>query len=417
MQNSRDVQILRELVKEYAERAALPVMEERRRLWAAHFSLKTTRMPVFVNFGMWNWWCKEMFGDAALQCEDPFFREHEQALRLELFHHGIGDDHILEPWLTQHAVHEKPRGVYGEPWGGAPAQIQPDTPGGAWKDVPFIREWKDAAKLQAPPHAINEAETRRRTERLREAVGDLIEVDVRRGPIFYGLAADISTTMGGVRGIEQLMLDMYETPEKIHQLAAFLRDGILANQQQAEDAGDYSLTHQMNQAEPYAEELERPRANSGARRRKDLWGFAASQEFTLVSPEFHEEFLLQYQLPILRNFAMCHYGCCDNLTNKIALLRKIPNLRSIAVTPSADLARCAEQIGTDYALSWRPSPVDMVCAGWNEVRIRRVIRDGLRTCRGQHVHLNLKDVETLQGEPGRLARWVGIVREEIDRVG
>jgi hypothetical protein len=32
MQNSRDVQILRELVKQYAERAALPVMEERRRL-------------------------------------------------------------------------------------------------------------------------------------------------------------------------------------------------------------------------------------------------------------------------------------------------------------------------------------------------------------------------------------------------
>jgi hypothetical protein len=44
-----------------------------------------------------------------------------------------------------------------------------------------------------------------------------------------------------------------------------------------------------------------------------------------------------------------------------------------------------------------------------------MIRDGLRICRGQHVHLNLKDVETLQEEPGRLARWVGIVREEIDR--
>ncbi|MDA0990608.1 MAG: hypothetical protein O3A51_07640, partial [Verrucomicrobia bacterium] len=262
---------------------------------------------------------------------------------------------------------------------------------------------------------IDEAETARQADRLHAAVGDILEVDVKRGTLFWGLAGDISTTMGGLIGIERMMLDMYESPDNLKHLATVLRDGILQNEAAVEAAGDYSLTAQMNQSETYADELERPHANSGPRLRKDLWGFAASQEFTLVSPAFHEAFLFEFQRPILEAFGLVHYGCCENLTGKIDMLRQLPNLRSIAVTPSADLAQCAAQIGNDYAISWRPNPTNMVCAGWDEDRIHGTIRDGLRFCQGQHLHITLKDVETLQGEPDRLARWTSIVRQCIDR--
>ncbi len=105
---------------------------------------------------------------------------------------------------------------------------------------------------------------------------------------------------------------------------------------------------------PYAEELEWPKANSGPRLRKQSWGYCAAQEFTLISPAMHDEFLLQYQLPILEKFGLIAYGCCENLTHKIALLRKIPNLRIIAAAPTVDLRRCAEQIGTDYVFPGGP---------------------------------------------------------------
>ena len=164
---------------------------------------------------------------------------------------------------------------------------------------------------------------------------------------------------------------------------------------------------------PYADELEPMRPNSGPRRRQDLWGFCAAQEFTLISPAFHDEFLFQYQMPIMAQFGLVHYGCCEDLTRKIDMLRQLKNLRSIAVTPTANVRRCAEQIGTDYVMSWRPNPTDMVCAGWDEARIRRIIRDGLAACRGGFVHIHLKDVETVQGDPTRLARWTRLVREVI----
>jgi hypothetical protein len=83
------------------------------------------------------------------------------------------------------------------------------------------------------------------------------------------------------------------------------------------------------------------------------------------------------------------------------------------VAPLADVHACAEQIGTDYVASWRPNPTDMVCAGWDEARIRRIVREAGNAFRGGYMHVHLKDVETVQGDPSRFPRWVRIVREAL----
>ena len=166
---------------------------------------------------------------------------------------------------------------------------------------------------------------------------------------------------------------------------------------------------------PYSEELPAPRPNSAPCTRQDLWGFFAAQEYALISPAFHDEFLFQYQLPIMEKFGLVHYGCCEDLTRKIDMLRQLRNLRSIAVTPRADVAKSAEQIGTDYVISWRPNPADMVCCGWDEQKVRRIVGEALQACRGGCMHIHLKDIETVEGEPERLKRWVEVVRDEIGR--
>ncbi len=137
----------------------------------------------------------------------------------------------------------------------------------------------------------------------------------------------------------------------------------------------------------------------------------AAQEFTAVSPAMHEEFLLQYQLPIMEKFGLTAYGCCEDLTNKIDILRQIPNLRRIAVSPFADAPRCAEQIGTDYVISYRPSPADMVSYGWDTDRIRRILTRDLTACKGTHIDITLKDVETVESDPNRVRNWVQLTRE------
>lgn len=362
---------------------------------------------------MWNVWCREVFGDAQMECEDPFCRQHERALRMALFQHEVGDDAIQEPWLTVRAAVD---GEWEQLWGVREGREPSAMEGGAWKFAPPLKTWDDMERLRPTPHRIDEEATAEAVARLQEAVGDILPIDVVRAPAYWGFSADISTDIAKLRGLEQLMIDMYESPDELHRLLRFMCDGIRAAHDAAEAAGDFGLTCHSNQAMPYAEGLPAPAPNQHGRPRGDLWGFCAAQEYTLISPAFHEEFLFQYQREIIAPFGLTHYGCCEDLTQKIDMLRQLENLRAIAVTPTANVARCAEQIGSDYAISWRPNPTDMVCAGWNEERIRRIIGAGLDACRGQSLHIHLKDVETVQGDPDRLRRWVALVRETADQI-
>lgn len=406
--HKEDVQVLRELVRQYVEIANKPVQNQRREEWSDVLSLRPGRPMVVASYGMWNVWCREVFGDHAMSCRDPMLREHERGLRMAIFRDSIGDDHILERWLGESAVRD---GAWGQLFGVEQRLTDRPVEGGAGAYRPAVVEWSDMTRLRPVRHRIDEEATERRLAPLREAVGDLIEINVSRQPVFSGFMADVSWNMTMLRGLEQMMVDMYESPRELHAMAAFIRDATLAAQDAAEAAGDYGLADHGIQEVPYGRELEWPRANVRPRKRKDLWCFAAAQEFEVISPAMHEEFLLQYQLPIVSRFGLTAYGCCEDLTRKIDMLRGVPNLRLIAVTPRADVRRCAEQIGGDYVISWRPNPADMVCCGFDESKIRRIIRQGVQACRGLHLCIHLKDIETVEDNPSRLERWVEIVRE------
>jgi hypothetical protein len=94
---SNDRAVLRDLARQYRDLTLDPLQQARRELWRRHNSLKSQRPLILATYGMWNVWCRELWGDHAMRCADPFFREHERSLRMLIFHHSIGDDYILEP--------------------------------------------------------------------------------------------------------------------------------------------------------------------------------------------------------------------------------------------------------------------------------------------------------------------------------
>jgi hypothetical protein len=318
------------------------------------------------------------------------------------------DDSTFEPWVTVQARYKC------SGWGLSGKRNYPAEPHGAFKvDYP-IKKLADVGKLRTPCHEIDEEKTAHDAMRLEEAIGDIITVNIDRAPAYRMWSADISTDLGYLRGMEHFMLDMMDHPAWLHQLVGFMRDGILCAHEQAELAGDWGLSAHQNQAMPYAEELQPPASNVNGIKRKALWGFCAAQEWQGTSPQQHDEFLLQYQISIMKHFGLVAYGCCEDLTEKIGILRQIPNLRRIAVSPFADVAKCAEQIGTDYVISYRPSPADMVSYDFNPGRIRQILRRDFEVLKGTHFDITLKDVETVEGDPSRVRKWVQIVREEIE---
>ncbi len=404
-QTKHDIGVLRELTKQYTAICEEPIQAERRRLWRLHNSLKPTRPLIYTRAFAW----REM-PQSKCECSDPFLLVHEDFFRRHLFWHSLNDDSIFEPWVTVQATRIRTG------WGLAGELMTSDAPRGSFKvDYP-IKELSDARKLSVPWHEIDEQKTREDMARLQDAIGDLVTVNLDRSPAYRVWTADLSTDLGYLRGIEHIMLDMLDNSDWLHDLMRFMSDGVLKAQGEAEAAGDWGLCAHQNQAMSYAGELPDPAANVNGVSRDRLWCFMAAQEFTGVSPAMHEEFLLRYQLPILKKFGLTSYGCCEDLTNKIAMLRAIPNLRRIAVSPFANVARCAEQIGRDYVLSYRPSPADMVSYGFDPARIRAILTRDLQACRGCHVDITLKDVETVERDPERVRKWVAIAREVIEEV-
>lgn len=401
--------VLYDLAGQVMEIAQSDSMKEKRDLWRKHNSFHGDRPLIYMRAFAFD----EFFDTSVLQCTDPLLRQFEKELHHTVFRSKLGDDYVIEPWLTLDAAYEM---VNGERWGVPAAMGEKPQGNGAAAFNPVLLT-EDFSCLQTAPYKVNEKETALRQEKLEEALGDAIPVFVSRQGPYSMWSGDISTDLAKMRGLEQLMWDVYDNPEWLHSLLAFMRDSILKGHQEAEEAGGFSLADHENQCIPYAEELEDPKPDVTGVPRKKLWRFLAAQEFTCYSPEMFWEFILQYQQPIMEQFGLTAFGCCENLTGVIPYLRKIKNLRRIAVSPFADPGKCAEQIGKDYILSWRPNPSLMLATGLDEDFVRKYMQEHFAIFKENHNYfdITLKDVETVNHHPENIRRWVTIVREEIDK--
>ena len=143
-----------------------------------------------------------------------------------------------------------------------------------------------------------------------------------------------------------------------------------------------------------------------------MWGSAEAQEMAGVSPDMHEEFILDYERQLLAPFGLTGYGCCEDLTRKLDDVFTIPTS-----SPDLHLAlrRCRSlrrEAQGDYIFSWKPNPAHLV-GDFDEDRIRAYIRHALEVTQanGCVMEMVLKDTHTCENHPERFDRWLAIARE------
>ena len=273
MGKTEDIQILRGLAEQVAEIAKKPIQDEKRRLWSNNNSLIKTRPLVYLHDGSWDAMGTEVLFP-MLKCENQEYRNAEFQLRFSILKDEIGDDDIIEPWLAVAPIYKKTG------WGFDTHNIMPNQSGGAHKLIACMENYEDFKKMQMPSHVIDEEKTKENAELIEDAIGDIIEIDRRRTTYYTGWQGDISTDLAQLVGLQELMYLVCDEPEWLHEILAFMRDGILKAQQEAEDAGDWARTSGQNQAMTYDNnELLTPRQTADRLKGKTFGAFLQLKNF------------------------------------------------------------------------------------------------------------------------------------------
>ena len=400
-----DRKYLRELARQVRDIASLPIQEERRLLWLRHNALEDTR-PLVTVYPEDGW--QDLIPRESLRVTSPMWRQCEWYLRHLIYRHDhIRDDFVIQPVIFSFVDWGVENGAFG-----LEVHTRRIKEAGAWVNIPSLTSYDDLPKLKPQRFFVRDEPTRRRYEATEEVFGDILQVEYNLTSHFM---ANQPGTAAALRGIEQLMFDMADEPENVHALMRFLTDSqrqVFLDMEASGWLTPNSRGHYVDSGgNGYSRKLpidEKPVTL------KNLWGFGVAQEFSGISPDMHEEFGVRYQKELLALFGLSSYGCCEPYTYKFDMLRAIPNLRRISISPWCDIERAAAALGPSYILSWKPNPAVLIFDNDPDY-VRSYVRDALKNCRGCRAEVFLKDIIHLRGLEQRLWAVCDILQEEIHR--
>lgn len=409
MPSKKDAAIIRELATQVAGIAALPVQEEKRRLWRKLNGLKPERPMVMIEQVCWN----EMnIGDElSIQCEDKECRHYERRLRMELFqwkHFPV--DMVVEPFITvSKAVNDTGFGITVK------EDVAITDARNAVQGHLYHNELStddDLAKIKMPVITHDAAETERRMAFACELFGDTIELRPASYVPYVGIWDPITCWMGA----EALLTAIMDRPEFMHRVAARLSQGYLSKLDQLEElgliGGPQSTIHCTG---AYTDELPAEGYNPQKARTKDRWMFGLAQILGSVSPAMYDEFEITYSKPICQRFGLVYYGCCEPLHGKMDQVRKLPHVRKVSMSPWADQEIGAEEIAGGYVFSRKPNPALLAATRFDAETIRKDLTVTRDICakHGCPLELIQKDISTVCYEPQRLFDWAKIAMEVV----
>ncbi len=404
-----DKDVLRRLGGELAEIAALSVHQDKARLWQQLNDLQSARPMVWINEIPWH----EMNVDdeLTLQTEHPWARDQERELRRTIYQwrHLPGDMIVSDYLACPLAVHSTDFGIIED------VDVVKTDEASDIVSRHFhiqIRDFPDLEKIKMPVVTHNEAATHYRYQAMCEVFADILPVRKVGQTHIWFTPWDYLCRWWG---IQEAMMDLIERPDLVNAGVERMVDAWMVELDQFVAlnalALDCNNTRIGSGGYGYTRELPGADYDPDSAQPHNMWGCSNAQVFSEVSPQMHWEFALRHELRWLERWGLTYYGCCEPLHQKIALLRKIPNLRKLSASPRCDAHRVVQEVGTDYVLSRKPNPAILAEDDWQPERARQEMVEFLEVARGCHVELIMKDISTVRYQPQRLWEWATIALE------
>jgi hypothetical protein len=411
----RDKEILRRLAGEVAEIASLDIHEEKARLWTKLNDLKSERPMVWINEICWN----EMNVDNELtiEAEHPWAKDQENLLRRTIYKwkHLPADMVVSDYIRCPLVIHSTDFGIIED----VDIVKTDETSDVVSRRFNIqIKEPEDLEKIQMPTVIHNEQATEYQYQAMCEVFKGIMPVTkVGQGHIWFTPWDYLIRWWG----IEEAMMDMILRPDMVNaavskmvdawmvELDQFQQMNLLSldNTNERVGSGGYGYTRQLP-GDDFEPDYVLPH---------NMWGCSNAQIFSEVSPDMHWEFAIKHDMRWLERFGLTYYGCCEPLDKKVDLLRRIPNLRKISISPWCDIDRAIDEIGSDYVISQKPTPAVFAESQWQPEKARADIRRVLEKAEGQcHIEFIMKDISTVRYEPQRLWDWARIAMEEVEKI-
>ena len=407
--SKKDRDILRELASQVAEIAALPVQQETISLWKASNDLKPVRPMVRID--QISWHEMEVDGELALQTEENFCRSMETRLRRILYSwRHMRADMVVEPVID---IGKVIRGMgFGIETVEKRAMIDPENDVVGHLYIDQIKTEEDVQKIRIPEIHLDEEATAQAQERAQEIFDGILAVRMQGClPTFAPWDSIVQW-----HGVERSILDLVDRPEFIHSIMSRITESQLSMLDQLEEKGLLgSEQNTIHCTGAYTDELPAPGFDPGHSRAKDLWTCGMAQIFSTVSPAMHQEFELDYAIKWYSRFGLVYYGCCEPLDEKIGIVRNIPHVRKISMSPWVDVEKGAERVGSDFVFSRKPTPALLAGRTWAPEAVERDLRETLEACtrHGCPLEFILKDISTVGYQPQRLWEWVEVAMRVV----
>ena len=407
----KDRDILRALAEQVAEIAALPVQQETIALWKASNDLKPVRAMVMID--QISWHEMEVDGELGLRTEDAFCQSIETVLRRTLYRwKHMRADMVVEP------VVDVPKAISGLGFGiqtveeRAVSDPQNDVVGHYYIDQ--LKTEEDLEKIRMPEVVLDEEATAQAEAKAYEILDGVLDVRMQGAlPPFAPW-----DTIVQWHGVGNVLVDLLDRPDFLHSIMTRFTDAQLALLDQLEEKGLLGYGQRtIHCTGAYTDELPAPGFDPRHPRARDLWTYAMAQIFAAVSPAMHKEFELDYAVPWFERFGLVYYGCCEPLHDKMEIIRGMPHVRKISMSPWADIEKGAERIGSDFVLSRKPSPALLAGGSWEPDAVKRDLEDTLERCNRHScpVEFILKDISTVRYQPQRLWEWVDVAMRVVGR--
>ena len=405
--DKKDISTVRDLAKKVYEISKQPKNIEKIKLIKDHNSLIKTR-PVVLCFPENGY--EEIIPLKSLETKDPFLRAYEYYLRCLLYHgEELDDDYPLTIELKVPMVFEiSGRGIE-EHW------TNSQNPNGAAKVEQVIKDEADIKKLKFPKLTVDKDATNRNLIYLTSIFGEILDVKLYKTIIpMYFDTMGMMGYLARARGMDQVFIDMIERPKWIHHAMDRICNGMLELIKDAEKRDLLGLNNSDNYVGTgglgYTHDL--PQEDfDGKVRLKDLWGLRESQEMTGISPAMFDEFVLPYEIKYFENFGLNYYACCEDLSRKFKIIKKIPRLRRISVAPWTNMKIAAQELEDKYVYVWKPNPAVLAMESFDEDLIRKIIMDGFEVGKNCIMDIIMKDTHTFRNKPERLKKWCKIAKE------